>query len=257
MNFDFESVYRVMQDDFDSFRSLILEKNRVLNLTRITSDEDFKYKNIEDSIAPLFLSQFFSLSFFTSVRNILDIGTGGGFPLLPLAMLLSKGKKFWENFSALSAFSDLSKVVTPFFYGLDSVKKKISAVSDVAVSLNLEGIEFLSERVEVVGRDLRYRANFDCVTSRAVAEIPVLLEYSAPLVKIGGLICMYKSSDIDDELRISGKAAQNLGVRLIEEFKYHLSNELGSRTFLVYRKTAATSLKYPRNIGVAKKNPII
>lgn len=253
---DFESIYLSFEKAFSYFKELILEKNRHLNLTRIVFDADFKYKNIEDSIMPLFMSKFFSLTFFKVRRRVLDIGTGGGFPLIPLAIVLSSpcSEVSEGDFPPLSL---IQNVVTPHFYGLDSVKKKIHAVEEVASCLKLSHVRFLADRAEVFGRDPLYRENFDCVTSRAVAEIPVLLEYSVPFVKVGGYICMYKSSDIDEEMRVSARTLDLLGVRLVERLSYNLSHQMGGRNFLVYEKTKKTSDKYPRNIGLAKKNPLI
>lgn len=261
MSPDFESVYLSLEERFSSFKALILEKNRHLNLTRIVSDEDFKYKNIEDSIMPLFLSKFFSFSFFKERRRVLDIGTGGGFPLIPLAILLSDSSSQFDidNVSAevLDASFSSHRIKSPVFYGLDSVKKKIHAVEDVALSLGLSNVHFLADRAEIFGRDPLYRETFDCVIGRAVAEVPVLLEYSVPFVKVGGYICMYKSADIEAEMCISDKTFDILGVRLVECLPYSLSHQMGARNFLVYKKVKKTTDKYPRNAGVAKKNPLI
>lgn len=256
---NFETLIPFLDEDFNLLRKLILEKNQVLNLTRIVSDEDFRIKNIEDSLKPLFLSDYFSFIFFSDRRKVLDIGTGGGFPLLPLAIFLSKSRLFWESLLSEGTVSseDLCRIAPPDLYGMDSVKKKVAAVADIVSSMGLNNVKCLSERAEVLGRNTAFRETFDCAVSRAVAEIPVLLEYSVPFVKSGGLICLYKSIDISEELRISRRAEKLFGVELVEVLKYHLSHDMGGRSFLVYKKISQTSEKYPRNIGVAKKNPII
>jgi len=167
-------------------------------------------------------------------EQIFDLGTGGGFPLLPLAICLPEAQ----------------------LTGLDSTQKKIAAVERIAKELDLENLNLIAGRAEELGRDPAHREQYDLVLSRAVAELNVLLELCAPLCKVGGEIVLWKSMKIDKELEDSLMARAELTCHLIGQHEYELGGKFGKRQLLVFEKTSPTKEKYPRKVGEPKKNPI-
>lgn len=231
-------IYR--HEEFRHLREVVVRMNERINLTRIVGDEDFRIKNIEDSLEPLFLSRAFAVDGFPDGGKMIDVGTGGGFPLLPLAMY--------------------NRLVFPsrgFSYcGLDSVGKKMRALAEIAGEMRIENIHFISGRAEVYGRDMQFRERFDLATCRAVAELPVVLEYCSPFVKVGGVVAVYKAKSAAEEMEKSGNAACRLGLQLIETCAYALSQQQGERVLFLFRKGRPISADYPRKDGVPKKAPL-
>lgn len=166
--------------------------------------------------------------------RLADVGTGGGFPLLPLAIALPDAQ----------------------FTGMDSTQKKIDAVNRIKDALGLKNVNLICGRVEVIGHAKEYREMFDVVTARAVAEINVLLEYASPFVKVGGKVILWKSLDVDQELKDSEKAQKELHCSLKDKYIYELPGDFGKRQLLIFEKTKTLSKAYPRGVGVAKKNPL-
>ena len=209
-----------------------LAENEKLNLTALRTPELCWTGNILDSLAVLDLLP----QLFTDHRHltIADIGTGGGFPLLPLAVMLPE--------------SHLT--------GIDSIQKKIDAVGRIAKAMSLMNVRLIPGRTEELGHDRTLREQFDVVTARAVAPINVLLEYCSPLTRVGGYVIFWKSLHIDDELHESLLARAELSCHLEKQFEYDLGGDWGKRQLLVFKKTAALSKKYPRDVGVPKKEPI-
>lgn len=211
---------------------VFLQENAKLNLSAFRTAEHCWIGNILDSIALLdVLPKLFSddrkLSF-------IDIGTGGGFPLLPLAITLPQHT----------------------FTGLDATQKKIDAIKRIADALKLENVDLICERAEKLGRDPKHREQYDVATLRAVADANVLLEYASPLVKVGGFVIFWKSMIIDDEMKNSLLARAELSCHLKFQHTYQLPGNFGERQILVFEKTARTHDKYPRDVGVPKKNPL-
>ena len=209
---------------------IFVEENKNLNLSAFRTEELAWTGNIMDSISFLDL-----LPKLGSVQSVLDLGTGGGFPLLPLAL----------------ALSDVS------FVGLDSVQKKVDAVNRMIEKLALKNAACIAGRAEELGRLEKYREQFDIVTSRAVAPINVLLEYCSPFVKQSGYIVLWKSMTIDEELKDSLLARAEFSCHLIHKHSYKLSGNWGERQLLAFQKTAILDSKYPRAVGVPKKDPLI
>jgi 16S rRNA (guanine527-N7)-methyltransferase len=187
--------------------------------------------------------------------KILDLGTGGGFPLLPLAIVFPNAS----------------------FTGMDSVKKKMDAVQRIVDTLNLANISLITGRAEELGNNPKYRESYDIVTARAVAETRLLLEYCAPFVKVGGHILLWKSMNIDDEISSSSRAEAELYLQKKSSISYELggdwpaghlvhhsfsdggsskSDGWGSRQILIYEKIKSTPKEYPRSVGSAKKSPL-
>ncbi|MDI3471846.1 MAG: rRNA (guanine527-N7)-methyltransferase [Thermotogaceae bacterium] len=165
-------------------------------------------------------------------KKILDIGTGAGIPGIPLAIVLDRIS----------------------FHLLDSKKKKIDFVHQVKQELKLSNVETHCERVEVFA--LKNLRSFDMVVSRAVGEIVVLLEYAAPLLKLGGKLILYKGEKTVEELEKARKAIDLLGFNEPDIFKYEL-NEQKRRTLLVFSKIFETPEGFPRKPGMATKKPLV
>lgn len=167
--------------------------------------------------------------------RILDLGTGGGFPLLPLAICLPHCS----------------------FVGLDSVQKKISAVNRIMNAMNITNVSLICGRAEELGHDQAHRGQYDIVLCRAVAEINVLLEYAAPFAKVGGHVLLWKSMMIEQELQNSLLARAELTCHLKGSHTYELAGNFGKRQILIFQKTSKTSDKYPREVGLPKKTPLL
>ncbi len=168
-------------------------------------------------------------------KNILDLGTGGGFPLLPLAICRPE----WNC------------------VGLDATQKKLHAIDRIVQTLALTNVSLLAGRSEELGHDPVHREQYDLVLSRAVAPINTLLEYCAPFTKVGGKIILWKSLTIDQELKDSLLARAELSCHLIKQYVYELPGDWGKRQLLIFEKTFITSKEYPRAIGIPKISPLL
>lgn len=212
----------------EMFADLMEAKNKVLNLTHILDRKDFMIKQI---LSSLMLGKFVS---FKPGNSVADLGTGGGFPGIPLAIAYPE---------------------TQFFL-VDSVQKKIRAVQEFVEQLGLKNVKGLSERIEVLGQDLDYRQRFDFVTAQALAPLPVLLELAMPLVKVGGLFVAMKGPNYPEELSQSKSAIKSLVVSEPRIESYKLPDGVGSRHLLVFHKTKSTPPQYPRAVGIPNKDPL-
>ncbi|MDD5469714.1 MAG: 16S rRNA (guanine(527)-N(7))-methyltransferase RsmG [Candidatus Peribacteraceae bacterium] len=209
-----------------------LEENANINLSAFRTPESCWTGNVLDSLSALDLEEVQRLP---EGAQFLDIGTGGGFPLLPLAICLPQHS----------------------FTGLDATQKKIDAVGRIAATLGLRNIRLACGRTEELGRLEEFRDRFDCVTARGLAPLNVLLEYAAPFTRPKGHIVAWKSMTIDQELTESLLARAELSSHLVRRHAYELPADFGKRQLLVFEKTAKTPKKYPREIGVPKKQPLI
>jgi 16S rRNA (guanine527-N7)-methyltransferase len=210
--------------------STFLQKNTELNLSALRTPQLCMVGNIIDSLGGLD-----PLKKYTQPGDsIIDIGTGGGFPFLPLAVTLPDRT----------------------FIGLDSIQKKITAIEEIAYKEGLKNVQFICSRCEDAGQDKRYREQFSAVTSRAVAPLNTLLEYMVPLVKDGGYILCWKSTHIAQENQDSLTARTKLHCHLIETVRYTLPDDFGERTILVFQRMGKLSRQYPRAIGIPKKTPL-
>lgn len=207
------------------FGELLLEWNQRLNLTRITEPKEVILKHFIDSMV---------LSKFIEGKSFADLGTGAGFPGIPLKILRPE-----------------LKVVL-----MDSLKKRLKFLDIVIDRLALSGIKTVHARAEDFGRDTHYRASFDTVSSRAVARLPVLLEYALPVLKVNGLFLAPKGLQAEEELVESQKALEIVGGTFegIEHFNFGEGAE--HRAVILIRKTRETSSRYPRQAGTPTKKPI-
>lgn len=210
------------REAFSRFFDLVTERNKVVNLTSITTREDFFAKHYADSLS--------ALSEIPVGARVLDIGCGAGFPSIPLKIVRD----------------DLSFVL------LDSVGKKIDFVNFAVAELGLVNVVALHERAEdYVGRV--GRAAFDVALARAVAPLPTLLEYAMPALAVGGIFIAYKT-DVA-ELATAMSAADKLSAKLVKTKGYTLENG-DKRTLFVFAKTAKTDAKYPRGGNKPRLYPL-
>lgn len=213
---------------FLSYYEMLIEKNKVMNLTAITEKEEVIDKHFIDSIS------FNKAMDVTRPLKILDLGTGAGFPGIPLKI----------------AYPNLEITL------LDSLNKRIKFLDEVIEALGLEGISTIHGRAEDYAKQASYREQFDICVSRAVANLATLSEYCLPYVKEGGCFISYKSGSVEEELEQSKKAIFELGGKVKEVIAFTLPETDIERTFVVIEKVRKTPKKYPRKAGLPSKEPI-
>ncbi|MCI5952487.1 MAG: 16S rRNA (guanine(527)-N(7))-methyltransferase RsmG [Anaerostipes sp.] len=213
---------------FQKYYEYLIEKNKVMNLTGITEKEEVIDKHFIDSLG---LAAKMDL---TKPLTVLDLGTGAGFPGIPLKI----------------AFPNLTITL------LDSLNKRIKFLDEVIDLLGLAGIETIHGRAEDYAKPGKLREQFDLCVSRAVANLSSLSEYCIPYVKEGGYFIPYKSGNIDEELKKAGHAIGMLGgkVESVEEFQIPGTDI--ERTFVKIKKRKATPKRFPRKAGMPSKDPL-
>lgn len=212
-----------------SFYEMLVEKNKVMNLTGITEWDDVVLRHYIDSIS---ISEIMNLKDFRG--KVLDLGTGAGFPGIPLKII----------------FPNLQ--ITLF----DSLNKRIRFLQEVIDELGLKNIEAIHGRAEEFGKNSDYREQYDLVVSRAVANIATLSEYCLPFVKVGGSFISYKTDSIEEEISNSGKAVSILGGKIEKVEHFTLPNTDMERSLLQIKKINTTGKKFPRKAGLPSKEPL-
>ena len=219
-------------EQFQLYYEMLVEKNKVMNLTAITEKDEVMLKHFADSLA--LAKVLHRLDKNTSIR-LIDVGTGAGFPGIPLKI----------------AFPELEVVL------LDSLNKRVLFLQDVIKALQLKNITAVHFRAEDGARQKDLREGFDICVSRAVANLTTLSEYCVPFVKQGGYFVSYKSGNIDVELSDATKAIDILGgkVDFVDAFSLHSEEEI-QRSLVCIKKVKTTPKTYPRKAGTASKTPL-
>lgn len=213
-------------NQFITYYEMLVEKNKVMNLTAITEFDEVIEKHFLDSLS---LCKVMDLD--TEI-SVLDMGTGAGFPGIPLKI----------------AFPKLNVVLA------DSLNKRILFLDEVIAELGLEKIETIHARAEELGRNKEYREKFDLVVSRAVANLASLNEYCLPFAAIGGKFISYKSGEIEEEVTNAKNSVFLLGGKVKDIFKFDLYEQ--KRSFVVIEKIKGTPKTYPRKAGTPTKTPL-
>lgn len=214
-------------EQFYLYMNLLLEWNEKINLTAITEPKEIILKHFVDCGT--------ALKYLKEENKILDLGTGAGFPGIPLKLLNKE-----LNITLV-----------------DSLNKRINFLNEVIDRLNLKNINTVHSRAEDLSRNKKYRENFDIILSRAVANMSVLLEYTLPFLKVGGKCIAMKGPNIEEELNNSKKALKVLGgeIEKIENIK--LPNSDIERNIVIIKKIKETPKQYPRKAGKPSKEPIM
>ncbi len=222
------------------FYQLLIEKNKVMNLTGITEFPQVVCKHFLDSVYGGRLIDSIcgdKMADHCPDLSVIDVGTGAGFPGIPLKI----------------CYPELKVTL------MDSLNKRVGFLKEAIDALCLTDIYAVHSRAEELGRNPEYREQFDCAVSRAVADLAVLSEYCLPFVKTGGKFLSYKGGNVEEELNHSIKAIEMLGGRVaeVQKFSYPVGKEeICQRSIVVIEKVKETSKKYPRKAGTPGKTPL-
>lgn len=212
------------------FKELLVEWNEKMNLTAITEDYEVIIKHFVDCLECTHL--------ITNEKKIIDVGTGAGFPGMPLAIYYPQIE----------------------FTLLDGLNKRLIFLEEVINKLGLKNVKIVHARAEEAARNEDFFESFDAVVSRAVANLPVLLEYTSPYVKVNGKCIVMKGDNAQEELELAKNAMNILKLKNIKEkeykYSYSIDNEEYNRTILYIEKIGNTPNKYPRNYGQIKKKAL-
>lgn len=220
------SLHEDQMQQFLAYYEMLVETNKVMNLTTITEFDEVIEKHFLDSLS---LIRVYDLR---REVKILDMGTGAGFPGVPLKI----------------AFPEIDLVLA------DSLNKRIKFLQDVIERLGLKKINAVHARAEELGKNKDYREKFDLCVSRAVANLASLSEYCIPFVNEGGMFISYKSGEIEDEVEQSKKAVSILGGSISQVYKFDLYEQ--KRSFVLIQKKKKTPKAYPRKAGTPTKLPL-
>ncbi|WP_223069996.1 16S rRNA (guanine(527)-N(7))-methyltransferase RsmG [Paenibacillus caui] len=216
-------------DQFESYYLELVSWNEKMNLTGITDREEVYIKHFYDSL---------SLAFYVNMEGknaIADIGSGAGFPGIPLKI----------------AFPHLKLTI------VDSLNKRIQFLQHVVGELKLDEVQLIHGRAEDVARKPEHRDSYDLVTARAVAKLAVLNEFCLPFVKVGGVFAAMKGTDLAEEVKEAARSLKELKGVLLEAFQFTLPVSESNRHILVVKKSNPTPGKYPRKAGTPLKSPLV
>lgn len=213
-------------EKFFDYMNLLLEWNEKINLTAITEPEDIILKHFVDCAT--------ILKYIKDEDKIIDIGTGAGFPGIPLKILNEK--------------LDITL--------MDSLNKRINFLNEIINKLDLKNIVAIHARAEELARNKGYREKFDIATSRAVANLSTLSEYMLPFVKKNGMVISMKGSNIEEEVKNAKKAIKILGGEIEKIDNFNLANTNNIRNIITIKKVVKTPKEFPRKAGKPSKEPI-
>jgi 16S rRNA (guanine527-N7)-methyltransferase len=218
------------QQAFDTLAQLLIEENKHTNLTRITEPNQIRIRHFLDSLAVLPVLD--KLAQNKSSLAIADIGSGAGFPVLPLAVVRSQ----WQ------------------FTSIEATGKKVNFQKKVIAQLGLKNVTAISGRAEELAQDKLYREQFDAAIARAVADLSILAELSLPLIKIGGLMLAFKGPDAEQEMAEAEQIIKPLGGKTETVWSYSLPETTDSFCLISITKIALTPKEYPRSYSIILKN---
>ena len=221
---------------FQRYYEMLIDVNKNMNLTAITDEKDVIIKHFLDSIS---IVAFKELDFINKVNkmditSVIDIGTGAGFPGIPLKIM----------------FPSLNITL------VDSLNKRVNFLNSVIQEFKLEKIVAIHARAEEIAKDDKYREKYDLCVSRAVANLATLSEYCLPFVRVNKYFVPYKSQKIDEELSYGKKSISVMGGKIIDKYKFILPESDNERSFVYIKKIKNTPKKYPRSGNKPSKEPI-
>lgn len=214
---------------FNKYYELLYEWNKKINLTAITEPKDVAIKHMVDSLS------CFKADLFKENTSLIDVGTGAGFPGLPL-------KIFYPSLKLTL---------------LDSLNKRVKFLQLVVDELRLKDVEVIHARSEEAARNKKYREKFDLATARAVARLPIICEYCLPFVKDGGTFIALKGRQYEEEATQAQKAIKVLGGEISDIMPVKLPEIDDKRAVIYIRKVKSTPKTYPRKAGTPERNPIV
>ncbi|GEO78852.1 16S rRNA methyltransferase GidB [Companilactobacillus mindensis DSM 14500] len=219
------------KEQFATYFHELVETNKVMNLTSITEEDQVYLKHFYDSIVLGFVDD----KLLHEELTLCDVGSGAGFPSLPL------------------------KIINPKLHVtiVDSLNKRIKFLDSLVEKLGLDSVSLVHGRAEEVGKNPQFRESFDVVTARAVAAMNVLTEFCLPLVKVDGQFVAMKSEKAPEELKTAQYAIETLGGEIKHQESVELPNDAGIRNFIFVKKIAKTPKKYPRKPGTPAKKPLV
>lgn len=210
------------------YNAMVIAMSKKVNLTGIKDVEESLIKNVYDSLT------VYDEKYFPQKGRVLDLGTGAGFPGVPLAILRP----------------DMQFIL------VDSIQKKLNFIEGACANLGIKNVKCLHIRAEEGGRRRKTREAFDVVTARAVKAMPIISEWAIPFVRVGGVFAAMKGPGADEEMKTAGKILRELHGTLEEKKELTLPGG-DRRTILYIRKTAPCPKNYPRKVGIAEKKPVL
>lgn len=211
---------------FWAYMTNLLEWNEKINLTAITEEDDIILKHFIDSLT--------ILEYIPEKSNVIDVGTGAGFPGIPLKIVRE----------------DINMTL------MDSLNKRITFLNEVINKLGLKKINAIHSRAEELAKMPEHREKYDIAVSRAVANLSTLSEYMIPFVKVGGKCICMKGSNIEEELKTAKNAIKELGGEIEKVINFKLPDSDNERNIIIIKKVRNTKSKYPRKAGMPSKEPL-
>lgn len=216
-------------NNLEAYKNILIEWNEKINLTAITDDYEIIMKHFIDCLE--------LVKYIDETKKVIDVGTGAGFPGIVIAI-------YFEGRLNITL--------------LDALNKRINFLQEVVTLLKLDNVTLVHGRAEECAKMKEYREKYDLVVSRAVANLPVLLEYEIPYVKVGGNSLIMKGDNVEQEIEKAKKAFNILNCRIKNKYcyNYFVDEEKYTRVILDIKKSKETNNKFPRNNGQIKKNPL-